>query len=82
MNSAELKQARQALGLSQQATADLIGTKLRTWQDWEYGITPVPGPVSALLFLLINCEGAVDLLRGHCRKCLRPMHKFHDCNSR
>lgn len=64
MKPQELKGARQKLGLSQQAGADLIGTKLRTWQDWEYGITPVPGPVSALLYLLVHYKGAVKLLAG------------------
>ncbi len=54
----DLKHARQTLGLTQQAMADLLGTKKRTWQDWEYGVTPVPGPVERLVFLLLKYKGA------------------------
>ena len=64
MTPQELKQARQKLGLSQQKMADLIGTKLRTWQDWEYGVTSVPGPVSALFRLLLHYKSAAGFLAG------------------
>lgn len=64
MNNKKLKEARQKLGLSQQKIADLIGTKKRTWQDWEYGVTPVPGPVGCLIFLLLKYKGTIDALRG------------------
>lgn len=60
----ELKEARQKLGLSQQGIADLIGTKLRTWQDWEYGVTQCPGPVSCLVSLLLHYKGAAKHLQG------------------
>jgi putative transcriptional regulator len=33
--SAEVRAARQAAGLSQSAAAALIGKPLRTWQNWE-----------------------------------------------
>ena len=62
MTGSDTKEARQMLGLSQQKMADLIGTKKRTWQDWEYGITPVPGPVATLIFLLLHYKGAVTAL--------------------
>ena len=34
---AEIRQAREAAGLSQTAAASLIASTLRTWQDWEAG---------------------------------------------
>ena len=58
----ELKGARKTLGLSQQSIADLIGTTRRTWQDWEYDVTPCPGPVASLIFLLLRYKGAVAAL--------------------
>mgnify|MGYP000917526335 CR=1 FL=1 len=33
----EVRAAREAVGLSQSAAADLIHSTLRTWQDWEAG---------------------------------------------
>lgn len=33
----DLRAARQSLRLSQSAAATLIGSTLRTWQDWEAG---------------------------------------------
>jgi DNA-binding transcriptional regulator YiaG len=33
----DYKAYRLALGLTQQAIADLLGTKRRTWQNWELG---------------------------------------------
>ena len=35
---------RADLGLSQQAIADHLGVKLRTWQSWEYGERPPQYP--------------------------------------
>jgi len=35
---AQIRAARLSVGLSQTAAAHLIGSKLRTWQDHEYGI--------------------------------------------
>ncbi len=34
---AEIRAGREAAGLSQTAAAELIHSKLRTWQDWESG---------------------------------------------
>lgn len=33
----EIKTAREALGLTQTAAAELVHTKLRAWQQWEAG---------------------------------------------
>lgn len=33
----EVRAAREAVGLSQTAAAELIHSTLRTWQDWEAG---------------------------------------------
>ena len=33
----EIRQDREAAGLSQSAAAALISSTLRTWQDWEAG---------------------------------------------
>jgi len=41
---AQIRAARLSVGLSQTAAAHLIGSKLRTWQDWEAGIAAMhPG---------------------------------------
>ena len=32
---AQVREAREAAGLTQQQAADLIYSKLRTWQNWE-----------------------------------------------
>lgn len=34
---AEIRAAREAAGLSQRAAAELVHSKLRTWQQWEAG---------------------------------------------
>lgn len=33
----QIREARQQAGLSQTAAADLIHSRLRTWQGWEWG---------------------------------------------
>ncbi|HCF5954728.1 helix-turn-helix domain-containing protein [Pseudomonas aeruginosa] len=33
----EIRAAREAAGLSQTAAAELVHSKLRTWQQWEAG---------------------------------------------
>jgi DNA-binding transcriptional regulator YiaG len=38
---AELRAARKAAGLTQTAAAGLIYCRLRTWQEWEAGTTPM-----------------------------------------
>jgi DNA-binding transcriptional regulator YiaG len=62
MNPAKLREARATLGLSQQKLAELINTSRRNWQDWEYGVTPCPGPVGCLVRLLLHYKGAADWL--------------------
>ena len=37
MNSSQLKQARQSLGLTQQGLADKLGIKLAKLRNWEQG---------------------------------------------
>ena len=37
----QIKAARQRAGLSQRAAGELIYRSLRTWQDWEYGYSPM-----------------------------------------
>jgi DNA-binding transcriptional regulator YiaG len=37
----QIKEAREASGLSQPAAAALIYSTKRTWQDWEYGKNPM-----------------------------------------
>lgn len=36
-DTADIRAAREAAGLSQTAAADLVHSKLRTWQQWEAG---------------------------------------------
>jgi hypothetical protein len=47
----ELREARQAAGLTMVQAADLSGTPYRTWQDWETGKRRVPGIARAWLRL-------------------------------
>ena len=37
-----LRKARARAGLTQLQAAELVHRKMRTWQDWEAGITPIP----------------------------------------
>jgi DNA-binding transcriptional regulator YiaG len=46
MTSAELKEARLRLGLTQTQMADALATSARTYQGWEAGRYEIPGPVS------------------------------------
>ena len=68
MTAHDLKQARLRLGLTQKGFAALLGTTRRTYQDWEYGITAVPGPVVRLVYLLLEQKGAADLIRQKWRE--------------
>lgn len=42
LNPNKIKEARESAGLTQTQAAELIGAKLRTWQDWEYGKRNMP----------------------------------------
>ena len=46
MTSAELKEARLRLGLTQKQMADALATPFRTYQDWERGVSRIPGTVA------------------------------------
>ncbi len=37
----EIKEARSHAGLSQQKAADMVHSPQRSWQSWEYGISPM-----------------------------------------
>lgn len=51
MTAEDLREARQAAGLTMVQAADLSGTPYRTWQDWETGKRRVPGIARAWLRL-------------------------------
>jgi len=46
MTHTELKEARLLLGLTQTQMADALDPPFRTYQDWEGGISRIPGVVS------------------------------------
>ncbi|MHB8915868.1 MAG: helix-turn-helix domain-containing protein [Thiobacillus sp.] len=48
---ADLKALRQSVGLSQQASANLVHVTLRAWQNWESGERPI-NPTALELFML------------------------------
>lgn len=41
-SAAEIREARHAVGHSQQSAANLVHVQLRTWQLWEAGTTNMP----------------------------------------
>jgi DNA-binding transcriptional regulator YiaG len=49
--------ARKAAKLTQAQAAALIGAKLRTWQDWEYGKRNMPPAKWAYFCLLTGYKG-------------------------
>jgi len=49
---AELRSAREAMGLTQTELAEALETALRTVQHWEAGDRAIPGPVRVALRLL------------------------------
>lgn len=50
--------ARLAAGLTQTAAAQLIGAKLRTFQDWEGGRRNMPHAKYALFCMLVTPQPA------------------------
>lgn len=52
MTANELKTARLALGLNRAELARQLDTPYRTYQDWEAGISPVPGVAGVAVGLL------------------------------
>jgi DNA-binding transcriptional regulator YiaG len=64
MDPAELKFARNALGLSAEGFARLVRVESgRTVRRWESGERDIPGPVTVIVDLLLASEEARVLLR-------------------
>ena len=55
----EIRAARDAAGLSQTAAAELVHSKLRTWQQWEAGDRAMP-PGLFELFMLKTGQWPLD----------------------
>lgn len=53
--------ARQALGLTQQQAASLIGVSRRTWINWEIGVHRAPQSVILALEAMIYIKTKGDL---------------------
>ena len=51
MTPTEIREVRQALGLTQTAFGELLHAKLRTVQAWELGERQMPAATAALLKL-------------------------------
>ena len=47
----QIQQARKDAGLTQVQAAELVYSTRRTWQDWEYGVSPMH-PAIWELFLI------------------------------
>jgi|AntRauTorckE6833_2_1112554.scaffolds.fasta_scaffold00318_29 predicted transcriptional regulator len=60
MTGQDLRAARETtLGLSSRAKlGEIIGTSPSNIRDYESGLTPIPGPVERLIFLLLKYKGA------------------------
>lgn len=58
MTKEQLKQARQAMGLTQQGFADRLGIKLAKLRNWEQGRNAVSDEAVAAIRWLVN--GKVD----------------------
>ena len=54
MTKDEIKQARQALGLTQAAMSKAMGIGTRKWERWEGGHSPVSAEGATLLRLLVE----------------------------
>lgn len=59
MTPAQLKQARQRLGLTQAAMAKAMGIGTRKWERWEGGHNPI-SPEGAKLIEMLLKHGIVD----------------------
>ncbi len=59
----DLKQARSDLGLTQKQLAEIAKTPLKTYQNWEQGVIPVPGSMRVLVDLLLKYKSAVKWLQ-------------------
>jgi DNA-binding transcriptional regulator YiaG len=65
MTPAALKSIRQALGITPADAARYAGVERRSWDRWEDGTHPVPGPIVALVTLWRWVPGAADYSRTH-----------------
>ena len=54
MTPAEIKQARQSLGLTQAAMAKAMGIGTRKWERWEGGHSPISPEGARLVELLVE----------------------------
>ena len=54
MTPAQIKQARQSLGLTQAAMAAKMGIIQRKWERWEGGHSPISSEGATLLGLLVE----------------------------
>lgn len=76
MTGAELRQARLALGLSQDEFAQLVRVSSgRTVRKWEDGERQIPGPVTVLVALFLECADA-----WRCRCHMADMRKKPRCD--
>lgn len=75
MTGEELKTARLALGLSQEEFAQLVRvSSSRTVRKWEDGERQIPGPVTVLVALFLECSDA-----WRCRCHMPDMRKTTRC---
>jgi hypothetical protein len=75
MTGEELKAARLALGLSQEEFAQLVRVSSgRTVRKWEDGERQIPGPVTVLVALFLDCADA-----WRCRCHMTDMQKKPRC---
>lgn len=56
-SGSEVKQARQAAGLTQQQAADLVHTESRNWQNWEYDAARMPAATWELFQIKVKALG-------------------------
>lgn len=56
MTPAEIREARQSLGLTQQKFGELLHAKIRTVQDWEAGKRKMQASTAELLKIKIKGE--------------------------
>lgn len=68
MTPADLRSARQSLGLSQAEFARAVGVASdRTVRKWEDGERDIPGPVAVLVILAEQIQAVADALRQRAR---------------
>lgn len=65
MTPAQIKQARQSLGLTQAAMAEKMGIIPRKWERWEGGHSPISAEGETLLRLLVEMGEQVVI----CQEC-------------